>query len=147
VEKILANLPSMVAMMAEPAIEKAKPSIAEKINETIEEEGPKLIRDYIGREYQNWMDKPVKEIAIALWPKREQIKAKIWDIYLSFLNEKAEKFIGKLDVASVVEEKINAFDAAYLEKLIMDIARKELRSLVWIGGLLGMLIGFVNLLF
>ena len=29
----------------------------------------------------------------------------------------------------------------------MEISRKELNALVWIGGLLGAVIGFVNLLF
>lgn len=29
----------------------------------------------------------------------------------------------------------------------MDISRRELNALVWIGGLLGAVIGFVNLLF
>lgn len=44
-------------------------------------------------------------------------------------------------------KKINEFDMAELEKMIMEIAKKELNALVWLGGLLGMLMGFVNLLF
>ena len=37
--------------------------------------------------------------------------------------------------------------AGRLKKMIMEIAKKELNALVWLGGLLGMLMGFVNLLF
>ena len=31
--------------------------------------------------------------------------------------------------------------------MIMEISRKELNALVWLGGLLGVIMGFINLLF
>lgn len=147
VEKVLGNLNPMVAMMAQPAIEKARPDIAEKVNELIEEECPHVVKGYIGKEYDSWMDKPMRDVAIYLWKKKDLIKDKLWQIYLSILDEKAEQLVRKLNVTGIVEEKINEFDAAYLEKLILDISRKELNALIWIGGILGMIIGFVNLLF
>lgn len=147
IEKITESLNSMVAKLAEPALEKARPGIAKKVDEMLIRECPGLVKGYIGQEYDQWMDKPVREAAIYLWEKKDAIKDKIWELYAELLSEKSEQFIRKLDVATIVEEKINEFDASYLEKLIMGIARKELNALVWIGGLLGMLIGFVNLLF
>lgn len=63
------------------------------------------------------------------------------------MDKKSENFIQELNIPKVVEEKINEFDMAELEKMIMEIAKKELNALVWLGGLLGMLMGFVNLLF
>ena len=63
------------------------------------------------------------------------------------MDKKSENFIQELNIPKVVEEKINKFDMAELEKMIMEIAKKELNALVWLGGLLGMLMGFVNLLF
>ena len=63
------------------------------------------------------------------------------------MDKKSENFIQELNIQKVVEEKINEFDMAELEKMIMEIAKKELNALVWLGGLLGMLMGFVNLLF
>lgn len=63
------------------------------------------------------------------------------------MDKKSENFIQELNIPKVVEDKINEFDMAELEKMIMEIAKKELNALVWLGGLLGMLMGFVNLLF
>lgn len=147
IEKVMGNLNPMVAMMAQPAIEKARPDIAEKVNELIVEECPHVVKGYIGKEYDSWMDKPMRDVAIYLWKKKDLIKDKLWQIYLSILDEKAEQIVRKLNVTGIVEEKINEYDAAYLERLILDISRKELNALVWIGGILGMIIGFVNLLF
>lgn len=147
IEKVMGNLNPMVAMMAQPAIEKARPDIAEKVNELIAEECPHVVKGYIGKEYDSCMDKPMRDVAIYLWKKKDLIKDKLWQIYLSILDEKAEQIVRKLNVTGIVEEKINEYDAAYLERLILDISRKELNALVWIGGILGMIIGFVNLLF
>ncbi|MDO5540130.1 MAG: DUF445 family protein [Eubacteriales bacterium] len=147
IDEVISNLNSMVAMVAEPAIRKAQPAIAEKINEVIAQECPGIIKGYIDGEYSIWMDKPMKEAGVLLWQKKELIKSKVWDTYLMILQKRSGKFIERLDVAAIVEDKINEFDVEYLERLIMEISRKELNALVWMGGLLGMLIGFVNLLF
>ena len=93
------------------------------------------------------MDKPIKEAAIWLWQKKDMFKEKIWNLYLEILEKKSGRFIERLDVSGIVEDKINEFDIKELEALIMEISRKELNALVWIGGLLGAVIGFVNLLF
>ena len=88
----------------------------------------------------------------SLFPKQleekfPRLKYQIWIVYETFMDKKSENFIQELNIPKVVEEKINEFDMAELEKMIMEIAKKELNALVWLGGLLGMLMGFVNLLF
>lgn len=147
IDEVISNLNSMVAMVAEPAIRKAQPAIAEKMNQVIADECPGIIKGYLDGEYSSWIDKPMKEAGILLWQKKEFIKSKMWDTYLMILQKRSGRFIERLDVAAIVEEKINELDVEYLERLIMEISRKELNALVWMGGLLGMLIGFVNLLF
>lgn len=147
IEEVLSNLNTMVAMVAEPAIRKSQDAIARRIDEVIEEQCPVIIEGYVDAEYQKWMDRPMKEAATFLWQKKDIFKEKIWNLYLEILEKKSGRFIERLDVSGIVEEKINEFDMQELEDLIMEISRKELNALVWIGGLLGAVIGFVNLLF
>ena len=49
-----------------------------------------------------------------------------------------------LDVDALVEEKVAAFPVERLEQLILEVASRELKSIVWLGGVLGLLIGFVQ---
>ncbi|MDO4344385.1 MAG: DUF445 family protein [Eubacteriales bacterium] len=146
-KEVIANLNPMVAMVAEPAIRKSHDSIALKLDEMICERCPDIISGYIGKEYGVLADKPMKEAAVLLWQKKDFFKEKVWGLYLELLEKKAGRFIERLDVSGIVEQKINEFDMQELEDLIMEISRKELNALVWIGGLLGAVIGFVNLLF
>ena len=63
------------------------------------------------------------------------------------MQKKFGKFVATLDVQSIIEQKINDYDLQELENMIMEISKKELNALVWLGGLLGVIMGFVNLLF
>ena len=56
--------------------------------------------------------------------------------------DEVEKGLSKgLDVPALVEKKVAAFEILKLEKLILEVANRELRSIVWLGGVLGVLIG------
>jgi uncharacterized membrane protein YheB (UPF0754 family) len=47
----------------------------------------------------------------------------------------------KVNIASIVEEKINGFDMKHLERLIISIAGKELKRIEQLGALIGFVIG------
>jgi uncharacterized membrane protein YheB (UPF0754 family) len=51
-----------------------------------------------------------------------------------------------LDVSKMVERKLNEFPLAELEKLTLSVAGRELKAITWFGGILGFLIGSLQLL-
>mgnify|MGYP002520647985 FL=1 len=76
----------------------------------------------------------------------DMLVEKVSHAYDSFLTGNTPVKAFHLDVAGTVERKINAMDVKELENLVLFVMRKELRSLVWLGGLLGFLLGLLNLL-
>lgn len=146
-EEITSNLNPMIMAIAGGAIETAKIPISVKIDNMILEKCPKYIEKYIDSSFENWMEKPINEIIILVEEKFPKLKDQIWKIYETFVEKKAGDFIEQIDIPKVIEEKIKELDIMELENMIMDISKKELNALVWLGGFLGMLMGFVNLLF
>lgn len=144
-QEMVQNLNPMFVVLAESAIEKSREGILDKIDELILEQAPGMIDGYLEKEYENLLQKPVNELALSLWQKKESLQERIWDIYLILLEKGAGSFLKNLDVATIVEDKIRDFDEEELERLIRDIADKELHALVWIGGFLGAIIGCVNI--
>ncbi len=49
-----------------------------------------------------------------------------------------------LDVRRIVTEKVAAFPVPRLEQLVLEVARRELRAIEFLGGLLGVLIGLAQ---
>ncbi|MCL2397066.1 MAG: DUF445 family protein [Defluviitaleaceae bacterium] len=55
----------------------------------------------------------------------------------------AEYIVGPMNIAEIVEEKINALDTKEAEKLVLSVVGKQLRWIALLGGLLGFAIGFL----
>jgi uncharacterized membrane protein YheB (UPF0754 family) len=66
------------------------------------------------------------------------------DIYNKFIENKAADVIEVLGVAKIVEDKINEFDVAFTEDIILGIASKELTAITWLGALLGAIMGILS---
>lgn len=147
IEEVASNLNPMVMAVAGGAIEAAKMPISLKIDNLILEKCPEFIGGYLDTSYEDWMKKPVNEVSVLFEEKFPRLKYEIWIVYETLIEDKAEDFIQQMNLPKVVENRINEYDVADLEVMIMEIARKELNALVWLGGFLGMLMGFINLLF
>jgi uncharacterized membrane protein YheB (UPF0754 family) len=75
---------------------------------------------------------------------KQSISDSIMNHRESVLDE-VEKGLSKgLDVPKLVEEKVAAFEILKLEKLILQVANRELRAIVVLGGVLGILIGLMQ---
>lgn len=66
------------------------------------------------------------------------------EIYNKFIENKAADVIEVLGVAKIVEDKINEFDVAFTEDIILGIASKELKAITWLGALLGAIMGILS---
>lgn len=51
-----------------------------------------------------------------------------------------------IDISSIVEEKINNLELIEFEDMLINITRKELKHIEYLGGILGFFIGLVQLL-
>lgn len=68
----------------------------------------------------------------------------VQDVYGRFIDNEALIMVDTLNIPKIVEEKINAFDVDFAEKIIIDIAHKELSAITWLGALLGAIIGIFS---
>ena len=68
----------------------------------------------------------------------------IIQLYQSVIEEQLPKMLEALDISQIIERRINEMDMMEAEQLIHDIAKKELKAIVWFGALLGFLIGCLN---
>jgi uncharacterized membrane protein YheB (UPF0754 family) len=64
------------------------------------------------------------------------------------INDIGEKVVSeaihKVDISKIVEEKIMAFELEQMEAIVMRIAKRELRYIEMLGGILGLFIGLAQ---
>lgn len=52
--------------------------------------------------------------------------------------------MSNINIAKMVEDKINEMDIAEVEEMLLSIIKKELRAIVWLGAILGFFMGFAT---
>ena len=61
--------------------------------------------------------------------------------------EMVASYIAKnMPIQDMIMNKLNSFEVSEVESVIMDVAGRELRLIIWLGGFLGFLIGGLSLL-
>ena len=145
--EISAKLNPMILAIAGNAINSAKAPIALKINNMVDEKAGVMVKEYIDDEYKKITEYSVGKAVSELDSKYPELKEKIWNAYTSFIEKKLKNMLETFDVANVVEQKIIELDIEEMEKLILAIINKELNAIIYLGGVLGIIMGFINLLF
>ena len=146
-DEILKNKNNVFTGIAEKAINSAKPGIAEKINNIIKDKAPEFINDYIERQYGDLKNTPIKELPAFISNRFPDYKDTLWNLYKKILSDNLERLLRGINIPQIVEDKINDFEIIELEKIIQTITKKEMNALVALGGVLGVIMGFVNLIF
>ncbi|MBO5561235.1 MAG: DUF445 family protein [Firmicutes bacterium] len=117
------------------------------VNKLIEEKLPQIVFEQIGIAEKDLLKTRLCDIYAGYEDKIPQLINKLVDIYETLAVKNIDKVLEIVDIEHMVEEKVKAFDAEELETLIFGLMRRELRAIVYIGAMLGFLMGFINLLF
>ena len=90
-------------------------------------------------------ERQVKDFVEDFGIKQEILEDKIREIYRSFVLDYMGQLLEKFDIAKTVEEKIKQMDVLELEKMILQVMKKELGAIVNLGALIGFGLGCLNM--
>lgn len=146
-EKASANKLFSVLMHNKHMQESLQSFLADKINEVVEEKAPGIIDNELDKVVMELLDTKVCDLYDRYQDKEEDVITYILRLYQMVLDNHMEKLLNAVNIEQIVFEKISAFDAVELEKMIFGIMKRELRAIVYLGAVLGFCMGFLNLLF
>ncbi|AXV42050.1 DUF445 family protein [Staphylococcus warneri] len=91
---------------------------------------------------QDKIRKPINELAPQFIHYLEnELSSKLTDIIINQVSNNLTTIMHKINLRQLVEDQINTFDLDYIEKIIIDIANKELKLIMSLGFILGGIIG------
>lgn len=131
-----------LSMLREPA----EHFLAKNINTMLRDNGEEIVSNMIGGEVDNFLNKPVSNLLEGHEEQLAQAVNTIESIYRSIITEHLPKILQSIDISKIVRERINEMDVNETEKLIFQVMDKELKAIVWLGALLGLLMGSINIL-
>ena len=132
----------LVAGFAQP-IEKI---LAKHINEILQNNSPQMIQDLVTTEADNLMGMTMSQLTTGRDEQVAQIKRGVLNAYRTIITEHLPRILQDIDISAIIEQRINEMDMNEAEAIIMDVMKKELRAIVWLGALLGSIMGTINAL-
>lgn len=125
--------------------EPAENMLANNINGMLQKNGAEIVSNMIGNEAQTFMNTPVAKLLEGKDEQIKQIVKTVESVYRTIISEHLPRILESVDIAKIVRERINEMDVNETEKLIFQVMDKELKAIVWLGALLGMIMGTINL--
>ncbi|MDR5659581.1 DUF445 family protein [Serpentinicella sp. ANB-PHB4] len=101
-----------------------------KVKQTIQDKIPSLIPSGLVSLIVNYIDEVIEEEAE--------------NVILNIVESIASDQQNIIQISKIVEEKVNQFSMIQLEEIVVHIAKKELKHIEMLGGVLGAVIGIVQ---
>lgn len=126
-------------------IERVMDKVGEKMEEFIDDRGEAMIREISGSRIHDLGDRtPLHVLELAGYDE-ETVRSKLTAAYRESVVNAVNSALRRIDVASVVENKINSMSVDELERGVVTVMKTELNLIVSLGALIGLVIGSINI--
>lgn len=130
-----------LGMLREPA----EHFLANNINTMLKNNGKEIVSNMIDGEVDGILNKPVCKLLEGHEDQLTQAVNTIESVYRTIIKEHLPKILESIDISKIVRERINEMDVNETEKLIFQVMDRELKAIVWLGALLGLVMGSINI--
>ncbi|MBE6595508.1 MAG: DUF445 family protein [Ruminococcaceae bacterium] len=120
---------STIASMATP--------LADRLKDYLQGDGRARLRDLLDAEAAKLEEKPIGQML----GSPEELAPLLSSLYQRLVNDHADAIAGHFHIAEIVEEKVRAMHPRHLEELLLSVMKKELNAVIYLGGVLGFLMG------
>ncbi len=133
-------------MFIQPLAQPIEKILAKHINEILQSNSQQMIQDLVNKEANELMGMTMSQLTTGRDEQVEQIKRGVLNAYRTIIIEHLPRILQDIDISTIIEQRINEMDMNEAEAIIMDVMKKELRAIVWLGALLGCIMGTINAL-
>lgn len=121
--------------------------LSKHINEIISNNSEEIITNLISQESDKLLDTPVCDLLRGHEEQLTQLRAILLDGYRQVISVHLPKILSTIDISRIIRDRINELDIEEGEKIIFAVMDRELRAIVWLGALLGCVIGAFSIVF
>ena len=137
------NAEQFLILLQEPA----EHLLSKQINQIIHNNSEEIVTNLIGQESDKLLDTPVCDLLHGHDEQLAQLRAILLDGYRQIISVHLPKILSTIDISRIIRDRINEMDIEEGERIVLEVMDKELRAIVWLGALLGGIIGMVNSIF
>lgn len=129
----------------ESVIERLSKNVGSIVDQAIAENAKDIIKEVIGTEVDRYKKYRICDLIEKYDEKIPYLIDFAINTYQKIFEERLEQILYGINIAQIVEEKVASFNVRELETMIFGIMKKELNAIVYLGAVLGFLMGWINI--
>lgn len=123
----------------------AKHYLANNINQILSVNGPEIVGNLVDNGVDDISRLSMQQLLQGKELQIAQITNTCIGLYRTIISEHLPRILETINIPVIIESRINEMDMNETEKLIFQVMDKELKAIVWLGALLGAVMGCVNI--
>ena len=132
-------------IVSDRLIERVMSRVAYSMDDFIEHKGAEMIHEITASRIHDLGERTPLHVLEQAGYDKETVREKITAAYRESVVNAVNSALKRINVAQVVEDKINAMSAEELEKGVLQVMKNELSMIVNLGALIGLVIGSINI--
>ena len=144
-EKQVSESAILSIVVSDRLIERIMRSVGDKVEGFIEGKGADMVHEITSSRIHDLGDRTALHVLEQAGYGEELVREKLVAAYRESVVNAVNSALRRIDVASVVENKINSMSVEELEKGVLQVMETELNMIVSLGALIGLLIGCINI--
>ena len=146
VEQKARELLAAKPMLAFLPLDSILASVTGKVNEFVaSEEGRAKIAAAVHEKAEQVLHAPTGELLSSMNLSETAVEGFLSATMRKLADSGLEPLMERINIAGIIEDKINAMDVADFEDLVMSVMKNELNAIVNLGFFIGLIIGIVNI--
>ncbi len=138
------SLGAMSFLLNEKMLQGLGEKIEPMLSQIIIDETESIVRESVKQESNKLCESTLGEWIQKVEPYQEVIKRIVLKVYEGLINHGLNRALDKLNIAEIIEKRIMDFDTLEMERIILELMNKELNMIIWLGALLGAIMGCVT---
>jgi len=135
----------LAMVVSDNMIDRVMTTVSEKMEEFIDTRGPEMVSEITTSRIHDLGDRTPMHVLEQAGYDPDFVRKKITDAYRESVVNAVNSALRRIDVAKVVEDKINSMAVEELEKGVLTVMKTELNLIVSLGALIGLVIGSINI--
>ncbi len=131
-------------MLLQPIAQLVEGILAKHINEILHNNSQQMVEGLVHDESEQLLSMTMRDLMTGHDDQVAQIKGGILNAYRVIITEHLPRILQDIDISGIIENRINEMESAEAEAIILDVMKKELRAIVWLGALLGSIMGTIT---
>lgn len=135
----------LMLVVSDKMIDKIMNTVAGHMEEFIDTRGPEMVSEITTSRIHDLGDRTPLHVLEQAGYDPEFVRRKLTEAYRESVVNAVNSALRRIDVAKVVEDKINSMPVEELEKGVLTVMKTELSLIVNLGALIGLVIGSINI--